>query len=300
MKKHALFLGLLLAFIPACGDSDDDDDSQAAPAQVSENVIGTALGDPRFSTLADALERADLITTLENEGPFTIFAPTNDAFEAAGIDVNAVPVDQLREILLYHVVEGEFASTELTNGPVETAQGDVVLVKVANGAVAVNSARVIEADIQATNGIIHAVDTVLTPPTGTVLEVLRTRPDFSALVGLLEIAGLESALDVEGPITVFAPTNEAIIAVQSTAAGLTNEQIRDVVLYHVLGQRVFSTELTDGPVPTLLEGAEVTIDAEAPRVNDAGLVEELLDIQAINGVIHGVDAVLVPPGLVQQ
>ena len=292
-KFMVLFVPLFLAV--GCGDDDDVIDfNDINDIGVEQSIVDLAAEDPRFSILVDALERAGLVATLEGEGPFTVFAPTDDAFIEAGIDLDEVPADELENILLYHVVDAQLEADQLETGAREAVQEDYLVIRAENDSVTVNNANVVEADLIADNGVIHAIDAVLLPPTRNVVDELREREEFSELMGALEATGLDETLENNGPFTIFAPTNEAFDAVQETVAGLSEEELRDVLLYHVLGQRVFSTQLTDGDVETLLEDAEVTINVQELTVNDAGILVDDVDIQGTNGVIHAIDSVLIP------
>jgi transforming growth factor-beta-induced protein len=300
IRQPAICLGIFLFLAAACGDGDsnpntnNDNNNSNNNNQVEETLVDLALGDPRFSTLVEALERAGLVEVLQGEGPFTVFAPTNDAFETAGIVLDEVPVEDLQQILLYHVVAGEVPAGDLSTGAAETVQGGFLVVRVDDGAVTINDATVIQADILADNGVIHAIDAVLLPPVGTVVDVLRGRDEFSTLLGALEATGLDAALADEGPFTLFAPTNEAFEEIEKLVGSLTLEELTAVLLYHVVGERVFSTQLVDGNVPTLLEDADISIDTESLTVNDALLLLDHVDLQGTNGVVHGIDAVLLP------
>lgn len=259
--------------------------------------IPTMAGYLGASSLAGALESASLVEALQAEGPFTVFAPTNDAFTAAG----DVPADALPGILLYHVVEGAVDASSIpmmapTLSENEWENAMPLFFDTSDG-VAVNDATVVLADVRATNGIIHVVDTVLVPPTivdAAVYAGLSTLVDTVGAAAEIDtdvtVAGVLSS---EGSLTVFAPTNDAFADISETVEGLTAEQVRDVLLYHVidLESPVLSTDLTNGDVETVL-GQDVTIDTAGPTVNDAAIGPA--DIHVSNGVVHVVDAVLVP------
>jgi uncharacterized surface protein with fasciclin (FAS1) repeats len=146
---------------------EETDDAEAADEEAG-TIVDVAAGNEDFSTLVAAVEAADLVDTLSSEGPFTVFAPTNEAFEALPegvLDALLLEenVDVLTSILTYHVVEGEVTSDQVTDGDVATVEGQSVTLSTENG-VMVNDATVVIADVDASNGVIHAIDAVLIPP----------------------------------------------------------------------------------------------------------------------------------------
>ncbi len=174
----ALFAGTLL-FAACSSDSDSDEaattteaptETTAAPddAAAEQNIVETAVAAGDFTTLATALEAADLVETLSGDGPFTVFAPTDDAFaalpEGALDDLLADP-EALADVLTYHVVDGDVMSTDLSDGmEVEALNGDTLTITIDGETVKVNDATVTTADIETSNGVIHVIDTVLLPP----------------------------------------------------------------------------------------------------------------------------------------
>jgi transforming growth factor-beta-induced protein len=263
---------------------------------------------PEFSILAQAVEIAGLTDTLMTGGPFTVFAPTNQAFidllgTLDGIDsLEDIPVDLLRAVLLYHVVDGYAFSSDLSNGYVPTLNGAAVNVNLDSG-VFINDSEVIIPNVQATNGVIHAINKVLFPPTMNLVGVAASfAPEFSILLEAATKAGLADTLMNGGPFTVFAPTNDAFIALLGGLEGFdslddfdTPEEIaflQSVLLYHVVDGRVYSSDLSNQEVPTL-NGASITVNLDGGVfINQAEVV--IPDVQATNGVIHVINSVLVP------
>lgn len=257
---------------------------------------------PTFKTLVAALVQEKLVSTIAKE-ELTIFAPSDEAFAALGLnESNIGTVPNLKEILLYHAVSGKVYSTMLTSKFVPTVNGAAVKIDVSSG-VMVNDANVVKADIKAMNGVIHVIDKVLLPPSRNLVEVaLANAPEFSILVAAVQKAKLVETLSTGGPFTVFAPTNAAFAALLtelkvSSLDALPEETVKNVLLYHVVSGRVFSTDLQSGPVNTLngtfnvnLSNLKIT-DA---NMREAGLVPSLLNIQATNGVIHVIDRVILP------
>ncbi|MEZ5038669.1 MAG: fasciclin domain-containing protein [Saprospiraceae bacterium] len=313
MKKNSLMytltmlMVLSLSFV-ACNK---DDDEQPADSQ---NIVEIVTGDAQFSTLASALQRVNLVSVLEGTGPFTVFAPTNAAFNALGVDLSTISDDDLKEILLYHVLGG----AKVTSGLIQDGQTYVttaaetgpdnnqlsMLIEKANGAVKINgSINVSTPDVDATNGVIHIVDAVILPL--DVVGHAAANSAFSDLVGALGTADgdLVNALKATGPFTVFAPVNSAFEAIATTVAGLSTEQLAKVLTYHVVaGSNVRSSALTDNmEVMTLNTPAFFTVNLGTPvTLTDAngGVSTVLLtDVQATNGVIHVIEKVLIPNNL---
>jgi len=259
------------------------------------------------SSLVQAVLRAELQDVLANGGPFTVFAPDQNAFDMfladnGFTDVNQVPVDLLTQVLLYHVVDGRVFSTDLMNGYVPTLNGAAVNVNLDSG-VMINNASVLAANIQATNGVVHVIDTVLFPPTMNLVGVASSlAPEFSILLAAATTAGLADTLMNGGPFTVFAPTNQAFLdflglddvdAAITAVNGLPAEALVPILLYHVVDSRVFSTDLSDGPVPTLSgESVNVTVGSSSILINDSTVI--IPNVQATNGVIHAINKVLTP------
>lgn len=310
----------VLAFATLSCDKEDDMTSMQASSEskdiayVLENFSSVNAGVteddflkkgkkvPTFKTLVAALVQEKLISTIAKE-ELTIFAPSDEAFAALGLnETNIGTVPNLKEILLYHAVAGKVYSTMLTSKFVPTVNGAAVKIDVSSG-VMVNDASVVKADIKAINGVIHIIDKVLLPPSKNLVEVaLANAPEFSILVAAVQKAKLVETLSTGGPFTVFAPTNAAFAALLaelkvSSLDALSEETVKNVLLYHVVNGRVFSTDLKSGPVTTLngtfnvnLSNLKIT-DA---NMREAGLVPSLLNVQAKNGVIHVIDRVILP------
>nr|XP_027225410.1 transforming growth factor-beta-induced protein ig-h3-like isoform X2 [Penaeus vannamei] len=256
-----------------------------------------------FTQLVDLVVTAGLADTVSNGGPFTIFAPTNKAFEALDPQlVNSLLADteMLKNVLLYHVVSGRVVSSSLRDGMVaDSVQGGPLRINVNRNGVKVNDVAVTQADIMARNGVIHVIDQVLMPPedVGNLAEVL-TSQGFSQLVDLVVTAGLADTVSNGGPFTVFAPTNEAFQALdpELVKALLADpERLKDVLLYHVVPGAVLSSDLSDGLVATTAQGGDlrVNVNGNAVTINDVDVTRA--DIPASNGVIHVLNQVLLPP-----
>lgn len=304
-KKIQLLIvaAVMVTFLASC-DKDDDN-----PQVETKNIAETASADSRFSILAEALGKAGLVSALEGPGPFTVFAPTNDAFNALftqlGVSgISDLSAEALTPILLNHVVSGNIKAADVTTGYASTLNNaapgqNVVQFYLDKGSdVMVDGSKVIVADVMASNGVIHAIDKVILP--ATVVTHAINNPNFSILVQAVVKAGLVDALSAAGPFTVFAPTNDAFNALFATLGvsginDLTAEQLTPILLYHVVSGNVRAAQVTSGTVPTLKEGSSISIVADNMGVKLNGNANVIAtDVQGINGVIHAIDAVILP------
>ncbi|EED31449.1 beta-Ig-H3/fasciclin [gamma proteobacterium NOR5-3] len=311
-----LFSVVLLA---ACNDSNNLN-TPPVPELPPEpqgpgTIVEVAVEAGDFTTLVAALEATGLDQTLSDEAAtFTVFAPTDAAFEALGqdtIDGLLGDTDTLSDILLYHVLSGQAVDAEtalsLAGTTIEMANGDIAALTIRDGALFINGAEVIVTDVEASNGIIHAIDAVLTPPAdaepaGNIVEVAVAAGDFTTLVAAVQAAGLDTTLaDPDSTFTVFAPTDAAfaMLGEEAIAALLADlDALTDVLLYHVIsGAAVDSVTATSlfGEMVEMANGDSVTIDIRdgALFINNSQVV--IADVPATNGVIHAIDMVLTPP-----
>jgi transforming growth factor-beta-induced protein len=273
-------------------------------------IVDIALDNGDFSILVEAVVKANLAETLNGAGPFTIFAPTNAAFEALFADLGVTGIadltaEQLTPILLYHAVAGNVRSGQLSNGPVTTLNGTIV-VSVSPTVTINGNTNVVATDIQGTNGVIHVIDKVLLPGK-TIAEIATANPDFSILVEALAKAGLAGVMNGPGNFTVFAPTNAAFNALftqlgVSGIADLSAETLTPILLYHVLGTEKKSSALTSGYYSTLSPAqgnyASMNISVDGGVYIDKDAQVTTADVDAINGVIHVINKVLLPPTVV--
>ena len=282
----------------------DDDESVAEP----KSIVEIAVANPDFTTLVAALTKADLVSVLQGDGPFTVFAPTNAAFAALLSDLGATSLDDLSKealtpILLNHVISGEFRSTDLSSGYVPSVSNsgpnneNLDLYIVVDGGVKINSdINVTTPDILASNGVIHVVDKVILPT--DVVDIAVDNSNFTSLVGALGSADgdLVSVLKGDGPFTIFAPINSAFEDIASVVEGLNSEQLAGVLTYHVVSGNVLSSDLTNGMTVTTLNGTfTVNISGSSVTLTDAsGATVNVVatDVQGTNGVIHVIDKVL--------
>ncbi len=297
-----------LSFLAACGGSDDD------PPPPTPNITQTVTTDARFTVLAEAVSAAGLADTLSAAGPYTVFAPTNDAFTALlaelGITKAELLADKplLTQVLTYHVLPSRVAKSQVVPGKaITTVQGGIFKIDAQGTALVVTDGRnrtanITATDIAASNGVIHVVDRVLLPANRNIVETAQALPDFSILVEAVIAADLQGALSGTGPLTVFAPTNEAFAALL-TELGITKEALladtallTKVLTYHVVNGRVLKADVPVGAAITTLQGETFTVDASLAITDARSRMAAITatDVLASNGVIHVIDKVILP------
>ena len=272
----------------------------------AQTVVDIIVDSPDHNTLEAAVIAAELNDDLSGDGPFTVFAPTDAAFaalpEAFVTGLLANPTGQLADILLYHVLGAEVPSTALSDGQIATTlQGEDVTVTINMDGVFINNAQVTVTDIPADNGIVHVLNAVMLPPSfpTTVVDVVVNSDVHTTLEAAVIAAELADDLSGAGPLTVFAPTDDAFAALPPAfVTGLLANptgQLADILTYHVLGAQVLASDLSDGQTATTLQGEDitVTINGNGVFVNNAQVT--VTDIVTPNGVVHVIDAVMLPP-----
>lgn len=282
----------------------------AAVQAVQAGNLAEELTAAGATTLVDLVVKAGLADTVSTGGPFTVFAPTNEAFAKLPADlVNTLTsdVELLKKVLLFHVVSGEVYSKDLSNDlSVNSVEGSPLRVniylksKFYPGFVTVNGKRVSKADVKADNGVIHMVSDVIYPlPTSNIAELVSSDPRFSTLLAAVGAAGLADTLAGEGPYTVFAPTNDAFAKINEDALNglladkdaLTQKLLRHVlpgtVFYKGICWKIQKAASGEEIATQVFKGGVVKVVSEdaGARVNDA-------DIVATNGVIHAIDTVI--------
>ncbi|MBT8198412.1 MAG: fasciclin domain-containing protein [Acidimicrobiia bacterium] len=328
-KKIALLTLAVALVAAACGGDDDEATNTTVAATQATTTTTEAPADPgtivdiavaagSFDTLVTAVTAAGLADTLSGEGPFTVFAPTDDAFAAlpeGALEGLLADTDALTEVLLYHVVSGDVRAADVVNlATATTLAGADITIDVMDG-VMLNASNVIQTDIVASNGVIHVIDAVLLPPgfgeddamdddmgdeaVGTIVDVAVGAGTFETLVAAVQAAGLVDTLTGDGPFTVFAPTDEAFAALpEGTVAALLEDipALTDILLYHVVAGEVKAADVVGLDSATTVQGSDITItiDGETVMVDAANVIAT--DVMASNGVIHVIDAVILPPG----
>ncbi len=276
-----------------------------AYAEPTKNIVETAAEAGSFETLLAAAKAAGLAEALSGPGPFTVFAPTDDAFAAlpeGTVESLLKPenIGTLKAILLYHVVEGDVRAAQVVDlDAAGTLNGQRVDIAVSGSTVNVDNARVVSADVLATNGVIHVIDKVLMPSTDDIIDTAVAAGSFGTLATAIKTAGLVEALKGEGPFTVFAPTDEAFAAlpagtVESLLKPENREQLKSILTYHVVKGRVYADQAIEAGKAKTLQGDKITITSGdgGVMINDASVISS--DLDASNGVIHVIDSVLLP------
>jgi uncharacterized surface protein with fasciclin (FAS1) repeats len=335
---------LLLSFtIVSCSDDDDApvvstppmEEEMPPPVEPTSNIVELAIASESLTQLEAAVIKADLVGTLSGDGPFTVFAPTDEAFVALlgalGDDYNSLDdfdtegeIELLTNILLYHVVPAEVKAADLAAGDVATALADNSVSVISSGSTFVigdassTDANITATDIEATNGVVHLIDKVLLPQAAVdfvaslqdLVDVASANPDFSVLVDAVVKTDLVATLQGEGPLTVFAPNNDAFVALLGALGSNYNSLddfdtegeialLKNILLYHVLPAQVNAADLMAGDVGTaftdnsiaVIESGETFVIGDASET-DAGILAA--DVGANNGVIHVIDKVLLP------
>ena len=269
-----------------------------------KDVVDTAIESIQLKTLIAAVQAAHLVDTLKGDGPFTVFAPTNAAFAKLpeGTLASLLKPEnkkQLQAILTYHVVKGKIMSSDLLkHAEARSLQGGNIDI-----AMRVNNARIVKADIACHNGVIHVIDSVILPDNtlslsdNNIVQTAVKAGQFNTLAAALHAAGLVDTLQGSSSFTVFAPTDEAFAKLpEGTVANLlkpeNKEQLQEILKYHVVGQRLSSSQVTQTASLPSLTGQSILVDSSAQgvHVNQAKIVKA--DIQASNGVIHVIDQVI--------
>ncbi len=311
LKSFFLSLFVMLTFsacekLPPFGDGESP-----------RTIFQTIASDKKFNFLTAAVVKAKLVETLnDKKATFTLFAPTDDAFKAAGFkdinDIKNVPEETLKAILLYHVLGSEIKSTQIpqaANTEVATVVNKPVYVtRTIGNKVFVNGISIIEKDIDCTNGVIHAVNRVLIASVGTIVQTAQGNANLTYLVAAVLRASqgstnVAAVLSSAGPFTVFAPINQAFInagfpTVASINAADPNT-LTSILTYHVIAARVFSSDLVNNSTPATVNGGTVKITLTGgPKVkgnsNPSAASIIITDILTTNGVVHVINQILLP------
>lgn len=330
--KMLLLVFALSMVVMSCSDDDDNDNKP------SQTVLDLAVANDNLDVLAAAAAKAELTAVLDGSDDITVFAPTDAAFitmldadnETAAIAaINGMTKAQVEDLLKYHVVMGELEAEDIASGTTTVttvrAMNNKAYVTKTGANVTINGARVTSADVDASNGVIHIIDAVLTPPAGDIVSIATTgatAENFQLLAAALTKANLVTTLQGNGPFTVFAPSDAAFLAMLRTLTGdvdlteaeaiaaingitttsdpLNMDELTNVLKYHVVSGAAYSNNLTDGQVLTTLKGSapntlmvdvgtSVMIDGLGA---DGAATVTGANVSATNGVIHVIDKVL--------
>lgn len=320
MVKHQRCLGIALSALAlaafagtavargSCGEKSAAASNGAVmmPASTEgKDIVATAVSAGQFNTLAAALKAAGLVEALQGKGPFTVFAPTDEAFAKlpkGTVEGLLKPENKakLQAILKYHVVSGIVTSKEIGNVPAAaTLQGQIVKPSVTDSGVKVNAANVVKADIGCTNGVIHVIDNVILPESRTIPALAKDNGSFKTLLAAVEAAGLAETLSGPGPFTVFAPTDEAFAKLPKPVLGAllkpeNKDTLTKILTYHVVSGRVTSVDAVKAGKAATLEGGSVAATSAGGKVMINASTVAIADIDAANGVVHAIDTVLIP------
>jgi uncharacterized surface protein with fasciclin (FAS1) repeats len=306
----AAAIGAGTTMLSACGGSDDDE-------HPTKNIVELAQGLPQFSVLVEALVVADLVSTLSGAGPFTVFAPTNDAFTALLAELKttkaALFADKalLTAVLKYHVLPSKVPASAVgavLGKPIATVNGDIFKISAATaGGLEITDTSnrqvsIVSTDVLATNGVIHGINKVLLPGTQNIVQTAQSISDFSILVEAVVAADLATTLSGAGPFTVFAPTNAAFTAALTELGVSKSALLADKVLltkilkYHVLPSRVLKAQVPVNSPITTLQGETFTVGTDLTITDQRARKAKITstDVLTSNGVIHIIDKVILP------
>lgn len=272
----------------------------------AKDIVTTAGEAGSFQTLVAALKAAGLVETLQGPGPFTVFAPSDEAFAklpAGTVETLLKPENkqQLSAVLTYHVVSGKVMAADVVKlTAAATVNGQRVDVKVDGDKVQIDQARVVATDIACSNGVIHVIDQVILPSTANIPATAGKAGTFNTLLAAAKAAGLVPVLSGDQPLTVFAPTDDAFAklpagAVENLLKPENKEKLAAILKFHVVPGRVFSNDVLSKKELKTVHGGMLTAAVKngVATINGAGFVAT--DIDASNGVIHVIDSVLLPP-----
>lgn len=307
--KKVRRLGLLLADKKAGPFTLEVDWIRTYGAGSKGSIVEKALADGRFKTLAAALTKAGLVDVLKGEGPFTVFAPTDEAFSKLpkGTVANLLKpenLEQLQAVLKFHVVPGSNnLSAALGAKSVTTVEGNPLAISFSKGRIRINNSTLLNADVTCSNGVIHVIDTVLLPPkpepSNDLLGVAKKTGSFKTLLTAVEASGLDDALKGEGPFTLLAPTDAAFAALpKGTVENLLKkenlDQLKGILTYHAFAGSISAGDALNAAKAKTLNGQAVKFSVQDGRLkaNKASILKT--DVICDNGVIHIIDAVLLP------
>lgn len=274
--------------------------STVAASAEKPSIVETAVKAGTFNTLVTALKAAGLVEALEVKGPFTVFAPSDEAFAKLPEGTVAALLEnkeKLSSILLYHVVPGKvMAKDAMKVTSAKSLLGQDLPIEAGEG-VKVGGAMVVKADIECSNGVIHVIDSVMMPK--DIVGIAAGSADFSTLVAAVKAAGLVETLQGDGPFTVFAPTNAAFAKIPAaTLADLLKPEnkakLQAILTYHVVSGKVLAKDVVGLKTAKTVQGSEVDISVKGGAVMIDGANVTATDIIGLNGVIHVIDTVIMP------
>ncbi len=304
----------VLASLMVFSSCKSDDPVVTPPPPGTKTITAIVVEDAKFSVLESALIKADLSKSLDSTGQFTVLSPTNDAFTKAGIKVDSLTKDALSPILKSHVLAGMIKAADFKSGKISTGNtaNDIYISKNAEGVFINGNIKIVASEVLATNGVIHSIDNVITIPKKSLVEVVKADSSFSDLVAFVMAADPSVATALTDASangnTVFLPKNAAFAALYKDST-MTKAKLLDpanktlltnILLYHVVPSRVFSTDLPNvtGEVQTANATGKVSFDltggAKIKGTKSGASNITTANILATNGVMHVIDKVLIP------
>lgn len=273
--------------------------------QAQKEIVDTAVSAGSFKTLVAAIKAAGLVDILKAEGPFTVFAPSDEAFaklpkEALADLLKPENKSKLQKILTYHVVAGKLTADQVVKQHgLKSVEGQQIDVTTKDGSVMIDGAKVLKTDITASNGVIHVIDTVIMPSEMDIVDLAASVDNFKTLVAAVKAAGLVETLKGEGPFTVFAPTDEAFEklpkgTVEDLLKPENKQKLVAILTFHVVPGRVLSSEVAGLKAAKTVNGKSVAASVSNHQIMIGNAKVVKADIDATNGVIHVIDTVLIP------
>jgi uncharacterized surface protein with fasciclin (FAS1) repeats len=277
----------------------------ATHAEADGTIVEVASQAGQFKTLLAAAKAAGLADALSSSGPLTVFAPTDEAFAKLGQNtindlLKPENKQKLVNILTYHVVSGDLAAKKvLASNDAVTLNGQRIDFKMKDGSAYVDNARIIATDVEASNGVIHVIDSVILPESKNLVQVASADGRFTILAKAIQAAGLAGAVTGDDALTVFAPTDEAFKKLPAgTLEELLKPENRDtlvkILTYHVVPGRVYARDAVGAQRATTLQGGAVRVGIDNGRLTVDGANVVNSDIEASNGVIQVIDSVILP------
>lgn len=271
-----------------------------------QNIVDIAAGSENLETLVTALGAAELVDAIRDANGITVLAPTDAAFgeldqQALANTIENHPTGRLADVLKYHVIPERLTAADLVKRRfVTTLDGQRLELTIAGSGLEINNASIVAADIEADNGIVHVIDTVLIPAKDNVAEVAANAGTFETLLAAVGAAGLAEFVSTTDPITVFAPTDEAFaeLGAERIAELLKPENrnaLVEILSYHVVaGERLYGGDLFEASAIDAAAGGTLrpTVRNGSLFINDAQVIAPNID--AANGVVHAIDSVLIP------
>lgn len=302
MIRYTLTALLALA-VPAFAQAD-----ASAKKTDDKTVVEIAIANGKFNTLVAAVKAAGLVETLSGKGPFTVFAPTDEAFAKLPKETLADLLKpenkaKLASILTYHVAAAKMPASDVVKATsIATVNGQSLTVVVKDGKVTVDGANVVATDVMGKNGIVHVIDTVVLPKPNLV-ETAMNAKSFSTLLAAATAAGLADTLANGGPFTVFAPTDEAFAklpkgTVESLLKPENKEKLVAILKHHVVAGTVMAAQAVELTEAMTIGETKLALsyDKKAKVLTVGGAKVVSADVVAGNGVIHVVDSVILPSG----